>query len=336
MDILVITNRQIKLVMISFALLLALAIVIPHIPYWYRACYGVPAGVTLEGRPVAGLLPGELRGVIEKIAAEVVRPPRNAGYFQETGELVPEMDGIAVDIQGTYRLVKRAHAGENLKLVTYKVTAARDRSFYIPIYEGNPDRNEIALTFNVAWGEEEVPKILKILKEEKVKATFFFVGTWVEKFPELVRDIANDGHEIANHGFYHGHPAQMGRGDLERLILDNQRLLAKTIQREPVKLFAPPYGEFDQDVLNVVGDLGYRTILWTVDTVDWKRPAPEVIQERVDKKIRPGSIVLMHPTVPTTVALRQVISNIKQKGLRPVPVGKLIPKRKSTLVGEDQ
>jgi probable sporulation protein (polysaccharide deacetylase family) len=272
------------------------------------------------------LLPNELKSEIGKIATEIVRPPRNAGYFQETGELVPEMDGIAVDLPGTYRRVIHAQTGEHLKLITYKVTAARDRSFYIPIYEGSQARNEVALTFNVAWGEAEVPKILAILKEEKVKATFFFVGTWVEKFPELVRDIANAGHEIANHGFYHGHPAQMGRHDLEGLILDNQRILKMTIEREPVKLFAPPYGEFDQDVLNVAGDLGYRTILWTVDTLDWKRPAPEVILERVQQKTRPGTIILMHPTVSTAKALSQLIRGLRKKGLEPGTVSGVLQK----------
>ncbi|HEX2952741.1 MAG TPA: polysaccharide deacetylase family protein [Bacillota bacterium] len=326
MNVIVITGKQIKRLFYAVVLLATLILTLPQLPNWYRSWQGVAKGVTLEGRPVAGLLPNEIKSEIEKIATEVVRPPRNAGYFQETGELVPEMDGIAVDIPGTYRRVLHAHTGEHLKLITYKVTAARDSSFYIPIYEGSPVRNEVALTFNVAWGEEEVPKILTILKEEKVKATFFFVGTWVEKFPELVRDIDNAGHEIANHGFYHGHPAQMGRHDLEGLILDNQRLLKMTIEREPIKLFAPPYGEFDQDVLNVAGDLGYRTILWTVDTVDWRRPAPEVILERVRQKTRPGTIILMHPTVPTVAALRPMIRDFKQKGFKLVPVSKIIKK----------
>lgn len=326
MRIVVITSAQIRRILIGFIVVIAILTAVPSAPRMVRAWRGAPRGVLLEGRGMEGLYAYEVRQFVEELAERVSRAPRNAGLFIETGEIIPEADGVAVDISGTVDAVMAARPGSHLRLITYRVTAALDQSFYKPIYEGNPLDNQVSLTFNVAWGEEEIPRILAILREKRIRATFFFVGTWVEKFPELVREIAAEGHEMANHGLYHGHPAQMGREDLVRLIGENHRLLKKTMGKEPVMLFAPPYGEFDQDVLSVAGNMKYKTVLWTVDTIDWKRPAPEVIRERVRNKIKPGSIVLMHPTAPTSASLRGVIDDLKAKGLKPVPVSVLLKK----------
>lgn len=324
MRVYVVTEKKLRGFVAAIIIFSIVLIVLPQLPAVRRWRYGTPKGVVLQGQPVGGLMPDEVRAIIAGLAEQHGRQPHNAGYFAETGELIPEKDGIAVDIEGTLKKVLSAKEGEHVQLITYVVTAARDRSYYLPVYEGNTDRPEVSLTFNVAWGEEEVPKILAILKETKVTATFYFVGTWVKQFPELVREIAAAGHEIANHGLYHGHPAQMNREELVRLIEANQKLLAETCGKQPVKLFAPPSGEFNQQVLSVAGDLEYRTILWTVDTVDWKRPAPEVIRERVQSKVRPGAIVLMHPTAPTTAALRSIINDLKAKKLRPVTVSQIL------------
>lgn len=326
MRIVVISSTQIKSALIGFLLLIAFLVTAPSLPRWVRSWKGVQKGVTLEGRSMEGLYAREVNKIVQELAQRVNRAPRNAGVFPETGEIIPEADGLAVDIPGTIDAVMTARPRSHLHLLTYRVTAALDQSFYKPVYEGNSSKNQVSLTFNVAWGEEEIPRILEILHETRTHATFFFVGTWVEKFPELVQQIAKEGHEIANHGLYHGHPSQMGREALVKLIEGNHQLLKKTIAKEPVMLFAPPYGEFDQDVLSVAGDLKFKTILWTVDTVDWKRPAPEVICERVRSKIKPGSIVLMHPTAPTSAALPAIIKDLKSKGLKPVPVSVLVKK----------
>lgn len=324
MDIYVVTFAQIRrVIIVSITILLGL-VSLPEISIMVRHMNGVAEGVELEGQPVSGCLPHEVKSLVENMAKHIYRSPINAGYFQETGELIPEVDGVDVDLEGTVRKVLEAKPGEKVNLIKYRVTASRDRSYYIPVYEAGTKQPQVSLTFNVAWGEEEIPHILDTLRQTQTHATFYFVGSWVKKFPELVQEIDKDGHEIANHGLYHGHPAQMGRDELVRLIQANHELLKDTINKEPVRLFAPPYGEFDQDVLSVAGDLGFRTILWSVDTVDWKRPAPEVIRERVKSKIRPGGIILMHPTAPTRDVLRQLITDLKEKGLQPVTVSQLL------------
>ncbi|MGQ9780451.1 MAG: hypothetical protein ACUVRM_11380, partial [Bacillota bacterium] len=90
------------------------------------------------------------------------------------------------------------------------------------------------------------------------------------------------------------------------------------------RLFTPPYGDFDRETVTVAAELGYRTVLWTVDTVDWKRPAPEVIAGRVKAKVKNGAIVLMHPTAPTVAALPGIIKDLKTRGFRLVTVGQML------------
>jgi len=307
----------------SFLLLLAL-LAVSRWPEVARSLYGVKDRVTLEGLPVERLLPGEVRAVVEELAEKYFIRPQNAGFFPETGEVVPERDGLGIDIESTVESILQARPGENLSLITYSIPAAVTGDYFSPVFHGNSERNEVSITVNVAWGEEEIPGLLAVLRENAVKATFFFVGDWVKKFPDLVRDISREGHEIANHGLYHGHPNTMSRDELNRLILDNARLLDEVTGEPPAKLFAPPYGEFNEQVVSVAGNLGYRTILWTVDTVDWKRPAPEVITRRVIEKIEPGAIMLMHPTAPTVEALGGIIKSLKEQGYTFVTVGRLL------------
>ena len=121
----------------------------------------------------------------------------------------------------------------------------------------------------------------------------------------------------------------MSRDELRRLIVENNQLLAEVIGTEPAKLFAPPYGEFNDQIVAVAGNLGYRTIMWTIDTIDWQRPAPEVIVRRVVDKIKPGAIILIHPTVPTVQALGRIIDTLQGQGYSLVTVSALLTENRS-------
>ncbi|NLW55079.1 MAG: polysaccharide deacetylase family protein [Firmicutes bacterium] len=295
-----------------------------HWPQAKRQWFGVKDGVTLEGHSMARLLPEEVRKVVTELAKFYSIEPRNAGYFAETGEIIPEKDGLGVDIEATITSVLSAAPGESLSLVTYALPATVSKDYFSPVFQGPTTHQRVSLTINVAWGEEELPAMLAILKKHGVKATFFFDGAWVKKFPEMVRRIAAEGHEIANHGLYHGHPLRMNREELRRLVLENDRLLAEVIGGEPAKLFAPPYGEFNEQIVAVAADLGFRTIMWTIDTIDWQRPAPEVIIRRVVEKLKPGAIILMHPTVPTVSALEPILTHLREKDYTAVTVSTLL------------
>jgi probable sporulation protein (polysaccharide deacetylase family) len=277
----------------------------------------VKAGVKLEGYPVSGFLPEEVARIVKTMAARMNRDPQNASYFAETGEIIPARPGRSVDVAATVNMVCSARSGADLKVLVSNIPPAVSDDFFKPVYHGRPECSHVAMAINVAWGEEFIPDLLKIFQEEKVKVTFFLVGTWVKAFPELVKSLDTAGHELANHGLEHGHPSQMNREQLKHLILDNTALIQSVTKKKPVPLFAPPYGELNTLIVSTAGELGYRTIMWSVDTVDWKRPAPEIILERVLTKIEPGGIILLHPTVVTKAAMRDLIRGLRKKGLEP-------------------
>lgn len=174
-------------------------------------------------------------------------------------------------------------------------------------------------------GEKYLPGMLRILHENQVKVTFFVTGKWARKCPDLLQEMAAMGHEIGNHGYNHAHPKQLSNEALAKLIKDNEELIYK-VTGQRTKLFAPPYGEVDSRITKVASKLGYDTIMWSADTVDWQRPSPDIIVQRVMAKIDDGGIILMHPTEPTLYALEDIINNLRQRGYEIVTVSELISK----------
>ncbi|MBU7005576.1 polysaccharide deacetylase family protein [Phosphitispora fastidiosa] len=185
-------------------------------------------------------------------------------------------------------------------------------SNFDPIYQGSTDQKKIALTCNVVWGEEYIPGMLEVLKKNNVSMTFFMGGKWVEDFPELTKEIAKN-HELGNHSYSHPHPTFISKSENISEIKQTDEAVYK-ITKVRTRLYAPPYGEFNKTVLQAAGESGYRTILWSIDTIDWERPAPDTIVKRVTGKAHNGAIVLMHPTDPTVKALPSIIAALKGKG----------------------
>jgi len=197
-----------------------------------------------------------------------------------------------------------------------------------PISRGSPDRAFVSLMFNVDWGEEYLPQILDVLKEKEVRATFFLSGTWVEKNAGLAKRIVSERHELGNHGGTHTHVETMSRDELHELITDGEEKIFLYAGVRPSKIFAPPYGEWNEDTVSYASEIGYQTILWTVDTVDWRKPPPETIWKRALSGAEPGSLILLHPTEPTVKSLPWIIDGLRRKGLFPVTVSEnLVGKR---------
>lgn len=194
---------------------------------------------------------------------------------------------------------------------------------YEPIYQGDAGSKKVALICNVVWGEEFIPEMLQILREQDSKITFFVGGQWAEQYPELTEMLAKEGHEIGNHGYAHLHPTRISREQNIREIQKTEDILKKIIGKE-TKLFHPPYREIDDASAKIAADLGYRTIMSSVDTIDWQRPAPYVIVERVVSQVHNGAIILMHPTAPTVKALPTLIVQLKAKGYEFTTVSDLL------------
>ncbi len=196
---------------------------------------------------------------------------------------------------------------------------------HLPIY--SVETSKVAITFDCAWGADDIPTILNTLKKENVKASFFMVGQWAEKFPDAVKLIANDGHDIANHGYSHLRMSTIGKEKCKTEIeLCNAKL--EEISGVKVKLFRPPYGDYNNTVIDTCNELGCYPIQWNVDSLDWKKEmSKQAILDRILKRTKPGSIILFHnDTQYTAELLPNVISELKAKGLGFAAVSEMIMK----------
>ncbi|MGC7870550.1 polysaccharide deacetylase family protein [Desulfosporosinus sp. SYSU MS00001] len=191
-----------------------------------------------------------------------------------------------------------------------------------PVEQINTDQKVMALTINVDWGEEFIPAMLEALDNDHAKATFFVTGRWAKKNPELLKEIANRGHEIENHGYSHPHPDNLSVGANQEEIKKTESIIQGIIGRR-THFYAPPYGEKGTPGLRAADLLGYQTILWTLDTVDWREGStPGIIAQRVINPavrfgIKPeknGAIVLMHPKLNTVKALPIILGQLTREG----------------------
>lgn len=135
----------------------------------------------------------------------------------------------------------------------------------LPIYCVDTKKKEISLTFDTAWGNEDIDQVLKLLKKENVKATFFFSGDWVQRFPADVKKIAKAGHDIGNHGDNHKYMTRLSSDEQKKEILGAHSKV-QAVTGEQMELFRPPYGDYDENVVKTARQLNYEVIQWSVDT----------------------------------------------------------------------
>jgi probable sporulation protein (polysaccharide deacetylase family) len=178
-----------------------------------------------------------------------------------------------------------------------------------PIYKGSENSKCVAITVNVDWGSEYLPDMLSIFEAVGIKATFFMTGRWAENNIELAKLIFDSGHEIGNHGYSHKDHSKLDYAQNKSEIERTQDILERIIGKAP-KFFAPPSGAYNRDTLKASEDLGCEVILWSIDTIDWKRDGADNIISRVKRKLHGGGIILMHPTDQTLEALPSIIKEI--------------------------
>ena len=194
-----------------------------------------------------------------------------------------------------------------------------------PIYRVESNKKQVAISFDAACGNEETPQLLDILDEYKVKATFFLVGDWVNQFPEDVKAIAAKGHDIGNHSNTHPHMPQLSDDMASAEITACNEKIEQLTGHAPT-LFRPPYGDYNNMVVNTVKSMGMYCVQWDVDSLDWKDPSPEQMTKTVLNKVQDGSIVLMHNGAKNTpAALPSIIKGIQDKGYEIVLIKDLIP-----------
>lgn len=194
-----------------------------------------------------------------------------------------------------------------------------------PIYGVETAEKKVAFSFDAAWGAEHTGEILQILAKHKVKTTFFLVGFWVDKYPEKVKQIAAEGHEIGNHSTTHPHFPQLSEEQMKSELQETGDKITALTKQKP-ELFRSPFGEYDNRVIELSNKMGLKVIKWSVDSLDWKEQMSKAdIVRRVTSGIKPGSIVLFHNNgTYTAQALEEILTDAERKGFRVVPISQLI------------
>lgn len=179
-----------------------------------------------------------------------------------------------------------------------------------PIYRGNGTDDSVSLMINVYWGTEFIGEMLDTLKQFNAHSTFFVGGTWAQDNKELLRRMVDEGHEIGNHGYFH---KDQNKLDYAKNLqeIETCHVTVRSLIGVEMNLFAPPSGAFNNHTLSAAKELGYRTIMWSRDTIDWRDKDAELTYSRATKDVKAGDLILMHPTAHTAKALPRILQHYR-------------------------
>lgn len=203
----------------------------------------------------------------------------------------------------------------------------------VPIYSVETDEKKVAISFDCAWGTEYTDKILSALKNSDVRATWFMVEFWTAKYPEFVKKIDAAGHSIGTHSSTHSYMSKQNAEEIKKELTVSSQAI-ESITGKKVELFRPPYGDYDDELIKTAGELGYYTIQWDVDSLDWKDLSASDIAMRVINGVKNGSIILMHNNgLHTAEAVPIILETLKNRGYTFVPIDELIYKENYVIDG---
>lgn len=194
----------------------------------------------------------------------------------------------------------------------------------LPIYGVQTEEKKIAISFDCAWGTEHTDEILKALDEEEITATWFMVEFWTTKYPEYVKKISDAGHEIGTHSRTHSYMSKLAREDIMDELKTSSEAITSITGKE-VELFRPPYGDYDDLLIDTAKEMGIFSIQWDIDSLDWKDLSAGEISSRIISKAHSGAIILCHNNgLHTAEALPVIFRTLKNQGYTFVPIGTLI------------
>lgn len=249
-------------------------------------------------------------------------------YFYELSDYLKERNlskkvvTMAVAVLMLAGLMGVHYRASGSVLPTNGTAAKRD----LPIYCVQTEEPKIALTFDAAWGNQDTQKIMEILKKHDIKVTFFMTGGWVDTYPEDVKMILQEGHDLGNHSQNHKNMSQLSDSEKEAELMSVHDKV-KALTGYEMFLFRPPYGDYDNAVVTAAKKCGYYTIQWDVDSLDWKDYGVESILKTVTQNnhLGNGSIILCHNGAKYTAeALDTMITTLKDAGYTFVPLSELI------------
>lgn len=204
----------------------------------------------------------------------------------------------------------------------------------VPIYSVCTNEKKVAITFDTNWGKDNTKEILELLAKYNVKATFFIIGKWANEFPDEVKQIYTQGHEIGNHSYKHPNMTQLSNDKIRSEILTTDEKIIE-ITGQTTKIFRCPEGTYNDLVIKTTESIGKYCIQWDVDSIDWKEQGAEIEYQRVITKSKSGSIILFHNNAKYTPQnLPKIIEKLQNNGYKFVTVSDLIYKNNFYLNNE--
>ncbi len=226
---------------------------------------------------------------------------------------------VIVAVSTSVYCVKRVFSDET-------TGAGTPSSRSLPIYSVETDEKKISISFDCAWGVDYTQTLLDIMSKNDVRCTFFAVEFWVKKHPDFVKKIVDAGHEIGTHSRTHPYMSKLSKTQMEDELTTSKRAIEE-ITGKTVDLFRPPYGDYNNLLIDVSFSLGLYPIQWDVDSLDWKNLSASEIALRVVNGAKNGSIILCHNNgLHTAESLPMIFSTLKNRGFTFVPISELIHK----------
>jgi polysaccharide deacetylase family sporulation protein PdaB len=256
-------------------------------------------------------------------------PPKNSGTIVDNKVDSKKPQAAAADTaKQSKKEAPEPRKDEESRANAVKEKVSSLKTEALPIVGTVTAAKVVALTFDHSWGNTFTPAILDTLKQNNLKVTFFIMGPWASHYPDVVKRMVADGHEIASHGYRH---ENYGEKTAEWIKEDLTKSSAQIKEASGVtpKLFRPPNGHYNPQSLRLTNELGYKSILWNIDSIDWTNPGRDVIIDRIMKRLKPGAIVLLHASdTPrqTAEALPILLNKIKAEGYKIVTVSELLSK----------
>lgn len=227
----------------------------------------------------------------------------------------------AISFFAAFALIAAVFAANAFAPAAY---AAFAKKRVLPIYSVEREDKTIAISFDCAWGAEHTDELLKIMDEQDVKCTFFMVQFWAEKYPDYVKKIAAAGHEIGTHSRTHPKMSELTKEQIQSELKTSCETI-ENVTGKKVDLFRPPFGDYNDLLVETAKEMGLYTIQWDVDSLDWKNLSGQEIALRVVNGAKSGSIILCHNNgLHTADALPVILSALKNKGYRFVAIGEMI------------
>ncbi len=217
-----------------------------------------------------------------------------------------------------------AYAGRGLKNPSINLPS----SFWgrtVTHRSGPSSQPYVAMTFDDGPHPQNTPRLLNILRDRNIKATFYVIGNCVDRHPHIVRRIVAEGHEIGNHTYTHRKLTTLGSSEVRTEMSKTQAAIVRAAGVKP-RTMRPPYGALRTDQRNTIfSEFGYPTIMWSVDPKDWKRPGPSIVSSRILSSSRNGSIILAHDLhKPTIDAMPRTFDGLLAKGFKFITVSQML------------